>query len=173
MLPYLRLAQLTDLPMIEQIITDAKKLLHDDQIDQWQNGQPNKTQFVQDIQQQNCWVLCQHAKIVGTATLMFQADPNYQIIYDGRWSSDAPYAVIHRFAVQPAANGQHFGRYLFSNLLSQGCRQNYTHFRIDTHPDNLRMQHLIMQAGFQNRGWIQLQNEQQAPRLAYELDLDI
>jgi RimJ/RimL family protein N-acetyltransferase len=47
------------------------------------------------------------------------------------------------------------------------CRGRIDHLRIDTHRDNVVMQHLIDKNGFQRCGIIYLANGD--PRIAYEL----
>ena len=39
-------------------------------------------------------------KIVATAAIIYDKDPNYDIIYEGKWITDLPYVVIHRIATK-------------------------------------------------------------------------
>ncbi len=167
---YLRPSQKTDVPAIMAILTKAKKLLAADQIDQWQNGYPNVEQIQADIQQQISWVLMVNQTIAATAALMLKPEPTYQDIRQGHWHNSQPYATIHRIAVDPQLRGQRLSTILLSNLVTVGLQQQRFNFRVDTHPQNLRMQHVVQQAGFQKRGEIQVTD---GLRWAYELNLPV
>lgn len=171
MLPFLRLTQNNDLQQIQALITAAQQLLANDHINQWQDGHPNVRQIQQDITQHASWSLCLQQQVVGTAALINGPDPNYQTLPNNHYHSHEPYAVIHRFTVNPQFSGQQLGRYLMSNLITQAYQQGYQNLRIDTHPDNLRMQHLIEQTGFQKRGDILLLDNHKELRWVYELNL--
>ncbi|MBA1434129.1 GNAT family N-acetyltransferase [Bombilactobacillus bombi] len=169
-LTYLRNATPHDLSAISQIINDAKTYLFNARIDQWQDAYPNRQQLEADILHQQSYVLIVQKQIAATAVLMSQPEANYQHI-QGAWQSSQPYITIHRVAVSQQFSGQHLSRILFSNLISIAYQGDWRNFRIDTHPDNYRMQHLITQNGFQYRGIIHLNDAAKSQRWAYELNL--
>lgn len=76
---YVRKAQLQDLPAIMKIIDNAKALLKADGSLQWQDGSPNETTFINDINHGNCWVLKVDNQIAGTATLLTTRMPTTKI----------------------------------------------------------------------------------------------
>lgn len=67
--------------------------------------------------------------------------------------------------------GKKLASYLFSNLLSLAYAQNKFYLRIDTHPKNNRMQHLIKKAGFDYCGLIEINGDPDPDRYAYDLKL--
>ena len=87
-----------------------------------------------------------------------EADPTYQVIENGAWSSDKPYGVIHRIASNGAGG-------IFAAALGFADSQ-ISHLRIDTHHDNKPMQHVVEKHGFQKRGIIYVADG--SPRIAYE-----
>ncbi|UQS83018.1 GNAT family N-acetyltransferase [Bombilactobacillus thymidiniphilus] len=168
---YLRSATLGDLPTMSAIIQSAKELLKNDNIDQWQDGYPNLAQSRADVENKQAYVLMVNQQIGAMATFLTQPDPSYQTLRQGHWQQNGPYATFHRLAVNPEFRGQHLTNYLMSNLLTLAIQHDLANVRIDTHQDNLRMQHILNNWGFQKRGMIELQYQQGGVRVAYELNL--
>ena len=86
--------------------------------------------------------------------------PTYSKIYDGKWIDDSlAYHVIHRIASYPEAHG------VFKEIMDF-CFTHDANIRIDTHKDNLIMQHNIAKHGFTYCGIIYLPSGDE--RLAYQ-----
>lgn len=169
---YLRRAQLQDLTAIMKIIDDAKELLKKNGSPQWQNGYPDQETFTQDIVMQTNWILINDNKVVATATLQLTPEPTYRNITQGQWQQpDEPYATIHRVAISSNYRGQGLSKLLFSNLLTVGQMQGIKNFRVDTHRSNKAMQHIVENFNFKRRGIIQVNDQNDPERLAYELNL--
>ena len=129
---------------------------------QWTNGYPSDDFLRQDIQSGDSYVCIEDDHIVATFVLRGGIDPTYNVIYDGAWLDDTPYATIHRIASSGEVKG------IFRQVL-QYALQHYCSIRIDTHRDNLVMQHVVLQAGFQYCGIIHCWNGDE--RLAYQLNV--
>lgn len=86
-------------------------------------------------------------------------DPAYAVIEDGQWLSNRPYGVVHRIA---AKSGSGAGK-----LCIRWAYERCGHLRIDTHPDNRVMQHVLESLGFSRCGIIYVA-EDTDPRIAYE-----
>lgn len=78
--------------------------------------------------------------------------------------SEKPYGVVHRIASDGTVKGT--GTYCIEQALEWSG-----HLRIDTHPDNIVMQNLLKNLGFEKRGIIHVQ-EDDDPRFAYERILE-
>lgn len=129
---------------------------------QWNDGYPSENIVRKDIDNGNCYVLCDDGEVVATMAFIPGPDPTYAEIYDGGWLSDAPYHVIHRIAVaEPGHNAA-------KALLDWGFVQTGS-IRIDTHKDNVIMHHVLSKYGFTHCGMILLANGD--PREAYQKDL--
>ena len=102
----IRLANVNDCEAILHIFDEAKAYLKGQNINQWQNGYPNKESTMEDIHHQNCYVLCDGKEVIATATIIFDDDPNYHYIENGSWLATSPYGVIHRIACDPKYKGQ-------------------------------------------------------------------
>ena len=85
-------------------------------------------------------------------------DPTYSII-EGAWLNEQPYGVIHRLASSGREKG--IARFVFD-----WCSQRSCNLRVDTHAQNLVMQHLFLSLGFVPCGTIFLLDG--SPRFAYQ-----
>lgn len=168
---YVRRACLEDLPRILEIFAIAKQILKESNSPQWQNGLPNQNTFKQDILKKECFVLIVNQEIAGMATIQLGPDPNYHKIYKGSWQEDVAYRVIHRVAIDRKYQGMHLNELFFSNLLTL-CAQDTNRIRIDTHPLNYRMQHILAKFNFSYCGIIEVDDPADPQRKAYELLLN-
>lgn len=170
---YLRKATFADLPRITAIIEDAKAVLKARQINQWQAGEPNQTQFEDEIRQELCYVLMADQQVIGVASILATEDPSYAAITNGQWRpSFTPYFSIHRVALDSTVHGQHLGAQFLTLLVTAASLRGAHDLRIDTHPDNLAMQHVIQKVGFQYCGDIFIANDPSPKRYAYQLVLE-
>ncbi|ANZ65156.1 GCN5 family acetyltransferase [Secundilactobacillus paracollinoides] len=167
---YLRQATQADLPSITSIIHDAKGFLKQQGIDQWQDGYPADDDLKNDIDEGITYVLVVDGTVAGTAALHQGIDVNYLTIDDGEWQTGtlARYTAIHRIAVSSHFRGQHLANRLMSGLITISSILGYRDVRIDTHPDNQAMQHVIKTSGFNYRGKVYM-HDSKALRYAYEL----
>lgn len=169
---YLRRAQLTDLDDMMDIIDQAKAHLKAVGSPQWQDGHPNRQMLTEDVTRQIAWVLMNGNQIAGTASLQLTPEPSYQVIHQGQWAQpNAPYATIHRIAINDQFRGQGMGKILFSNLITVGVMQDLKNFRFDTHQVNKPMQALGQQFNFIQRGIVMVNDQIDRKRLAFELNL--
>lgn len=88
-------------------------------------------------------------------------DPTYTHI-EGAWLDDDPYVAIHRIA----SSG--LGRHAAQDCLEWAVNR-YGNVRIDTHPNNYAMQHVLARCGFTACGRITLlDRDSDVMRLAYQ-----
>lgn len=167
---YLRQARIDDLPKVNEIIEGAKRTLRNRGVDQWQMGYPDEAILKQDLAEGINYVLILDGEVVGTAALQQGYDKNYQEITRGTWSKDSEvtYSIIHRIAVEPGHQGQHLSSALIQQLLTISYHLGYKDVRIDTHPENLVMQHVIASNGFTEKGIITM-DEDDGDRKAYQI----
>lgn len=171
MLHYVRRATQQDVIEIMQIIDDAKELLKSNGNPQWQNGYPNKDTIKQDIANNNGYVLIVNQQVVGYAALIVGLELNYTEI-QGSWrNNDDSYATIHRIAIKSNMHGKNLANLFIGNLITLTLAQNVNNIRIDTHRVNKAMQHLVGKYAFEYRGIINVADEVDSERLAYELNL--
>lgn len=169
---YIRAATPNDVPDVMKIIDEAKAFLKSYGSPQWQDGHPNEEMINADIENKIAYVLIVEGQVAGYSALSFAADPNYDGIYDGQWQNNSDkYAVIHRSAISANYRGQHLTNFLFSNLISRTLAEGIHNIRIDTHPVNKPMQHLVGSFGFVKRGKVDVDDQIDPVRDAFELNL--
>lgn len=172
MVIYLRKAVPNDLSSIIKIITSAQKLLHDQHIPQWQNGEgPNQKQLESDIMTQRCYVLIVDQDIAGLGVLSSEIEESYEQIKNGQWQKlHEHYMTIHRVALAPLYHGKGVASLLMNYLITTARLSNFQDIRIDTHTQNIAMQRLIKKVGFCYQGEIILPIDN-GERLAYQMTL--
>ncbi|MCF0147331.1 MAG: GNAT family N-acetyltransferase [Clostridium sp.] len=158
-----------DLNNIMKIINEGKQSLKNNNVDQWQNGYPNKEVILKDIKNNSSYVLEDNAEIIGTTSLSFDVEETYNNIYEGKWISNGKYAVIHRIAVSNNSNTKGIGTEIIKKseeiCLSKGIKS----IKIDTHQDNITMQKLLEKNSFKYCGIIYLLDG--SKRIAFEKEI--
>lgn len=166
-----RRAVKTDLNSMDRILKDAVSFLGVQNIDQWQEGFPNREQLENDIKKKVAYLAEEDDKVQAMCAVSFEGEKSYKKIEDGAWLTDGTkYAVVHRFAVHSSGRGRGYADYLLGEI-ERLARENETpSIRVDTHHDNKRMQHILERNGYQKCGVIRLIGgvEDGIPRMAYE-----
>ncbi len=157
----IREASPADVAEIMQVMDAAKKIMRQSgNMHQWSDGYPSEAVIAADMKQHGGFVIEDDCKIVGYFAFLPSPEPTYAKIYDGEWIDDVqPYHVVHRIASYPDAHG------IFSSIMDF-CFLHDTNIRIDTHRDNIIMQHNILKHGFNYCGIIYLLSGDE--RLAYQ-----
>lgn len=166
-----RLAKLSDVGRIIEIIADAQSFLKENGVDQWQNGYPTSAVFEDDIKNGSCYVAFEDEKIVGVISLFFEKDACYDLIEDGKWlTGDARYAVFHRAAVDGTYRGKGIASQMLSFTESLARERGINSMRGDTHRNNKAMRRLLERRGYVHCGSVHIKCEPDCDshRVAYE-----
>lgn len=158
--PLIRSARPADLPRIRQIIRSAKELLKSRRVDQWQDGYPDISILEDDIARAKGYVLETEGEVHGYFALSFEDELPYRVITQGAWLSDAPYCVLHRFALTERLRGTGAARQVLEFWEQQTRTQGVASLRADTHPHNEPMKHQLAQCGFTDCGVIYVRAHQ-------------
>lgn len=161
-----RKTRVSDLEMIDNIFDIAKENLRNLNIDQWQgkDGYPNKEVVLNDINNDEAYVIVDGDKVIATAMISIKPDPTYGVI-NGSWLNSNSYVTIHRVAIDMKYRGRGI-----ANMFIDYIKDNYSDFhdlKADTHHDNLAMRSFLTKNGFKYCGIIKLYNGDE--RLAYQL----
>ena len=158
----IRHAQPADLSAVLAIYARARAFMAENgNPRQWNTTWPPAALVEEDIAQGRSYVCCKENEIVGVFVFMAPYDDaTYHEIFDGTWRSDRPYGVVHRIATSGTEKGVGF-------FCLNWAFEQFPHLRIDTHGDNVPMQHLVEKCGFVHCGTIYVE-EDDDPRLAYE-----
>ena len=98
----LRLASTDDLPVIWQIILQAKAQMYRENKQQWDESYPLPDHLQSDIDRGHAHVLEDEGKVIAYGAIAFDGEPAYDAI-EGEWLSVQPYVVLHRLAVADEA----------------------------------------------------------------------
>lgn len=138
-------------------------------LDQWQNGYPNRSVWEQDIADGAAFVALDGDEVIGMYRYGNIPEEAYESLGDA-WQAYAPYATIHRCAVDINRRGEGIIGKLMNHACNLAINDGATSMRIDTHPDNTPMRRAIEKAGFELRGIITLPSGADAgsKRVAFE-----
>ncbi len=158
---YIRPATLHDVGAIMPVITAAKQTMRrNGNTHQWADGYPSAAAIECDISSSGGYVISERAEIIGYFAMLPSPEPTYDVIYNGEWLNDSlPYLVIHRIAGLPGRRG------ILHDII-RFAASHCPNIRIDTHRDNIIMQHCLQKEGFTHCGIILLANGDE--RLAYQ-----
>jgi hypothetical protein len=126
---------------------------------QWINGYPQKELLLDDVKNEQLFVLQTGNKIVGAFVFFIGIEPTYAVIENGKWQKEGEYGVLHRVASDGSCRG------VFTSIFKFALSQ-IKHIRIDTHADNKVMQSVLEKHGFTACGTVYMQDC--SPRIAYE-----
>ena len=125
---------------------------------QWKDDRPGIDLVLNDIANNNSYLVIDDEEIIGTFACIRGIEPTYLDI-DGKWLNDDEYVTIHRVASDGSRKG------VFDEIIRY-CEKMNIDIRIDTHKDNKTMIHLIEKNGFTYCGIIIVDDG--TPRLAYQ-----
>ena len=152
-------AEKEDVDRIMEIVAYARRSLRALHVDQWQGDYPDRAAFEGDIERGELYKLMHGGDLAGFFMLSDREEPTYADITDGKWSSDAPYCVMHRSAIAEEYRGSGLSGYLIK-CVEELTRSHGRHYiRIDTHRNNKPMQKLLRSSGYRYRGNILITGE--------------
>ena len=125
---------------------------------QWGDLYPPEELVDEDIAKGYAHVYEANGRIQAVFARIPGDDPTYQVI-QGNWLNHQPYWAVHRVASRGEEKGA------AAHCLNW-CVEQCGNVRIDTHDDNLPMQHVLEKNGFIQCGRIWLENGD--PRIAYQ-----
>ena len=167
----MRIAEIKDLDEIMTIIDDGKKALKKDGIDQWQNGLPDREGICENIRTGQSFVYEEDGEILSFAYLKKAYEEDYREI-DKNFKKHGLYLTIHRLSVKESAKKRGVAKKFFDQIISYGKDLKMEAIRIDTHPDNFKMQNLIKKFSFEKVGICTVDDKiKRSRRYVYELVL--
>ncbi len=163
----LRLAQDKDVAVCWAIIKAAKDFQRQQGFVQWTQDYPSEATIEDDVRAGKGYVFTVEGDIAGYMCVDFSGEPAYENI-KGKWNTEEPYAVIHRMAFDASYRGRSLSGVAVA-LIEELCRAKHVDaIRVDTAPQNKRMQHILQKQGFTECGVIVFQGSE---KLAYDKKL--
>lgn len=163
----LRPATIADVGREVEIFADAKKVLKERNIPQWQDGKyPSQADALSDLELKQSYVLENKAgEIVAIGSVGYAPEELYD---DSRFIHSTKYAILHRTVVDSNYGGQGIGKELLRQLMQVAKDNGYHDIRIDTHPLNIAMHKTILNMGFHIIGEIMLPIKSHPERVVYQ-----
>lgn len=161
---HIRKLMSNDIDCVVDIINEAKEIFKMSQINQWQNGYPNRQTIVDDYETLRAYVIESDGIIIGYFCLQTVPDPNYSVIR-GAWHFDLPYATIHRFVISSAYRNKGIAFRVFTDLESL---TELSVIRVDTALENIGMRSLLSKLGYKECGIVSVGDGE---RMAYDKNI--
>ena len=127
-----RKATLEDLDQVMVAVEDAREFLKEQGNGQWQDGYPNRDDFIKDINNGRLFIVPDINNpniVVGVCALTYREE-DYHHLYEGTWLTDLPYMVMHRVAVKKEYRHQGYGKKLFEVFIKQAEIEGYHSLRM-------------------------------------------
>ena len=154
------LAKKQDLDTIANLAQQTRNHMSSLGLQQWVGDYPNYSHFLVDYEKKGLYVYKSENNIIASISILPENDEAYKEI---TWLKSNS-MVIHRVVVNPLYQKMGIGIQLFQFAKELAKENHCESIKVDTHPDNNRMQGLIKKAGFVEVGYLSGIN-----RLAYEL----
>jgi len=146
----IRKAKYSDLDVLDQLSLKTIEAMNALGIKQWNQSYPRKSHFKQDIDNDSLYVFDDHNTLKGVMALMEESEEAYKII---RWQKDNS-MVVHRIMVFPMYQKQGIARQLLTFAIDMSHSLNKASLKIDTLPENYKMQRLLKSMAFQPQGYL-------------------
>lgn len=163
-------ASMRDVPEIAELYEQARSFMAENgNPGQWTGGYPTREDIISDIELSQLYVArpaSGNRNIACVFVFFIGLDPSYFSI-EGAWLNNAEYGVIHRIATAKWARGRGAAACCIEH-----CFRLWGNVRIDTHEDNIPMQHLIEKCGFKRCGIVHMASDG-SPRIAYQRCADL
>ena len=156
----IRNTEARDLEAVMDIYAVAREFMRENgNGTQWGATHPCQELIEADIANRDGYVVEEDGEIIGAFFFKIGEDPTYKVIQDGEWLKDGEYGVIHRIAVKYHGRG-------IVGFVYNHCFNIIGNLRIDTHRNNIPMQHSLEKAGFKYCGIIHIASGDE--RIAYQ-----
>ena len=149
----IRLATLTDIPPIMQLIAEVVPAMNALGNFQWDSTYPNPEVFAKDIVLNQLWVADVDGEIAGVIAITNDQSPEYA---DVGWDITETTIVTHRLAVDTKFRGMGIAATLLQQAEQVAIDRGITILRIDTNTKNKATQALFPKLGYVFAGEIGL-----------------
>ena len=162
----IELASIDQIDLIMKIIKACTNHMIKNGIFQWNDKYPTKQSFIDDINNEDLFVLKHEDKIIGCVCASFEMDDFYkQITWD---TSSKKNIYLHRLAIHPDHQGQGFAKYIMKFIENFAKESGCFSVRLDTFSQNKKNNHLYSKLGYKKLGKIYFRDQSDMPFNCYE-----
>lgn len=142
-----------DIPLIEELVTQAVAEMEKNQIFQWDELYPIREDFLDDIQDHHLFVGCIGCRIA----VVFALNGDYDEAYmNGKWKNpEKSFQIIHRLCVHPEFQNQGIAKQTMKYIESQVLSQGNQAVRLDVFSQNPYAVRLYLECGYEKAGTAQ------------------
>lgn len=173
MLPFeihFRSAVLSDLAAIMALFEEAKTLMRQQGLEQWQDSYPEEEILRQDITDDCGYVLTHDGEVAGYFAFSTAHEPAYDFVENGSFREEGKAGVVHRVVVSKSVRGHGLGRRIFDYAIKLAHIELCVTVRCDTHENNRAMRGLLAKCGFTSCGVVYYQrNGASVKRVVYDI----
>lgn len=147
-------AQINNLEEIAALARIVTNNIHEQGIDQWSDVYPLYEHFKKDLDENALFIFISQGHVAASISILPENDPFYHEI---TWKKSKS-LVVHRLMVHPDFMRMKIGSIMMSFAIQKAKNEGYESMKVDTHPDNIRMQNLLKSLGFVEIGYIKGMN---------------
>lgn len=146
----IRIGQLEQLDEIMGLMARCIQVMRDSGSDQWDETYPNREVIAEDLRRGTLFAAESGGVVVGIVVLDERQDEEYESIV---WRQpEGPNLIMHRLAVDPAAQGRGIARTLIAYAERFAQQNGYRSIRLDTYAKNASALKLYRGLGYDQRG---------------------
>lgn len=161
----IRLAIVSDLDRIVEIVNASKEIMQAQGNFQWDDNYPLRGDYERDIENAELYVIEENGIVSGFLCLNGDEPEEYKT---AAWEKSEPALVIHRMAVAPESRGRGLAGKLLDFAWDTTRERGIPSLRTDTFSGNIAMNSLFVKHGFRKTGNIELSGKQLQPFYCYE-----
>ncbi|QXV65238.1 GNAT family N-acetyltransferase [Mucilaginibacter sp. 21P] len=150
----IRLALISDIPQIMQLVKEVVPVMRASGNLQWDDTYPNPQVFEQDINEIQLWVAAIDNEIAGVTAITTEQYPEYA---QAGMDINEEAIVTHRLAVSPRYQGRGIAASLMQQAEVLALERGIPLLRVDTNSQNTATQRLFPKMGYEFKGEITLQ----------------
>lgn len=155
-LNYLRIMEIRkaiydDVLQASQVLEEVKTHMFDQGIDQWDQEYPNKKILTADVKKGEGFVCIEKGEVLAYMALNELCDEEYN---DLKWNTPAPFIVIHRLYVKPAAQGRGISSKMIQYAERFAVDNNYPSIRFDAFSLNDTANAVYIKKGYELVGTV-------------------
>lgn len=151
----IRKATLEDLKEIEKLYYIAvKHMIEEGNDNQWTDYKSFEAGVIKYINSGSFYVYYKNEELVGMFALIYGIDITYNVIRNGKWINDEPYATIHKIATKYYR--KHIASDILEYIIEDITSKNIYNIRIDTHEKNVSMRKFLEYYNFKYCGIISI-----------------
>ena len=140
-----KIGTIQDLDSICLLIKDAIAEMEKNDIYQWDEVYPARSDFEKDIRNNNLYIVFEEDELVAFYVISGEYD-------DWKYEAESAY-VLHRFCVSPKVQNRGIGKKVLLHIEQQIKNMGYKSVRLDTFTQNPFAQKLYRHNGYESRGY--------------------